>query len=340
MTTMQRRLTRPAVAFSILALACVLVAAGYIGWAALRAQEQDPASQAGPPSTPADAAGIAKLRAGRSVAFISAGMGRDTGKASLLPLDQPAGTRLVTELRCDRIYQAAGRGLCLVTEPGFVLRYWALFFDEAFRETSRIELFGPPSRARVSADGRYGATTAFTFGHSYADNAFSTATALLDMQSGSIIALLEELTLIKDGQEVESLDVNYWGVTFADDSNRFYATVRTGGRTYLVEGDIAARRMEVIHENVECPSLSPDGTRIAYKKRVGELGDWRFTVLDLATKTETPLTETASIDDQLEWLDDRTLLYGKGEDLWTMPADGTGAPSLLIHGGSSPVVDR
>ena len=41
----------------------------------------------------------------------------------------------------------------------------------------------------------------------------------------------------------------------------------TGGKTYLIEGSVAERTARVLHENVECPSLSPDGTRIAYKSR-------------------------------------------------------------------------
>ena len=50
----------------------------------------------------------------------------------------------------------------------------------------------------------------------------------------------------------------------------------------------------MIHENVECPSLSPDGTRIAYKKRDRlDPAPWQLTVLDLATMRETPLGDDA-----------------------------------------------
>ena len=41
---------------------------------------------------------------------------------------------------------------------------------------------------------------------------------------------------------VESVDRNYWGVTFAADSNTFYATLLTNGHTYLIKGDLARRR--------------------------------------------------------------------------------------------------
>ena len=87
----------------------------------------------------------------------------------------------------------------------------------------------------------------------------------------------------------QSEDFNFWGVTFsAEDSNRFYATVRSAGKTYLLEGDVGERTMTVLRENVECPSLSPDGTRIAFKKLTdGLIGQWRLHVLDLATMEQT-----------------------------------------------------
>jgi Tol biopolymer transport system component len=94
-----------------------------------------------------------------------------------------------------------------------------------------------------------------------------------------------------------------------------------------------------MRSNVECPSLSPDGKRLAFKKRVDAVS-WRLAVLDLATMTETLLAETASIDDQAAWLDDETVMYAKGSDVWTTPADGSGNPHLLIAGASSPSILR
>src|SRR5262249_19851625 len=151
---------------------------------------------------------------------------------------------------------------------------------------------------------------------------FSTKTILVDMASGDVLADLEQFTTWRDGRRFGAADFNFWGVTFARDSNVFYATLRTVGdvalpsgqttrraQTFLVRGDLGLRKLTVLQENVECPSLSPDNHLIAYKKNVGE-GEWRLHVLDLATMTSRPIAaEARSIDDQIEWLDDSHVLY-------------------------------
>jgi hypothetical protein len=51
----------------------------------------------------------------------------------------------------------------------------------------------------------------------------------------------------------------------------------------------------------------------------------------------TTLAETRDVDDQIEWLDDTTVLYGLADDdtpaepdTWQVPADGTGTPTVLV----------
>jgi Tol biopolymer transport system component len=50
-----------------------------------------------------------------------------------------------------------------------------------------------------------------------------------------------------------------------------------------VRGDLAARTLTSVHPDAECPSLSPDGLRVAYKKNVatGSVSHWAIAVLDL-----------------------------------------------------------
>ena len=243
---------------------------------------------------------------------------------------------------CDRVHASATGGICIARGRSLLGAYEAELLAPDGRVRHRIDLSGIPSRARVSADGRYGATTTFVTGHSYAaPGEFSTQTLLIDMRTGKAIADLESFTVWRAGRVVDAADVQFWGVTFARDSDRFYATLATGGKTHLIEGRVSARTARVIHDNVECPSLSPDGTRIGYKKLVGTKGQtWRFHVLDLASGVETPLAETRSVDDQLEWLDDANLLYRAGDAIWSVRADGTGAPRRYLAHADSPAVVR
>jgi hypothetical protein len=266
------------------------------------------------------------------------------GDIAVAPLASPA-TGSTGSARCERVYSAGGRGLCLAQSGRLRFTYRAVILDSRFRPVGSFKLSGIPSRARISRDGRYGAVTTFVSGHSYATpGTFSTQTILIDMARGRELANLEQFAVEREGHVVDAPDVNFWGVTFARDSNRFYATLATGKKTYLIEGNVRTRRAHTLRENVECPSLSPDGTRIAYKKRVtrakGEPWMWHLYVLDLRTGRDTPLAEQRQIDDQVEWLDGTRLLYGVDEEVWLARADGKGVPHRFLKAAASPSVVR
>ncbi len=246
--------------------------------------------------------------------------------------------RRSAELACERVYYSAGSGLCMAVAPSGV-DYEATIFDSNLKPVDEISLTGLPSRARVSADGRYGAMTVFVSGDSYLSSptAFSTRTTIVDMSDGSRIGQLEQFDVSKDGQPFDAVDFNFWGITFARDSDRFYATLGTGGEHYLVEGSVHGRSMRVLRDGVECPSLSPDDERIAYKSRIGDGERWRLRVLDLDTLADHAVAETRSIDDQVEWLDDETLAYSDETNVYTVPADGGGEARLLVRDATSPV---
>lgn len=269
----------------------------------------------------------------------------DLGKAEFSDLDTVEESRTATDLRCERLHFSGEKGICLRREIRmFSAQTVATLVDGNFQPVASVRSDGIPSRARLSPDGRYAAFTVFLTGHSYGDAQMSTATLLLNAETGGTVANLEEFKVLQDGNVIKALDFNFWGVTFQHDSNMFYATLRTGGTNYLVHGDINARALTVVYQGVECPSLSPDEKRIAFKKMISR-NNWRLTVLDLSSLTETPLAETRSVDDQPEWLDNGRVLYAMVDpspwmSVMVVPSDGSGQPSVFARGATSPAVVR
>jgi hypothetical protein len=246
------------------------------------------------------------------------------------------------------VFAASGHTLCLASDPGVVTTYTAQTWADSGGPVQELPLKGIPSRARLSGDAKLAATTSFVSGDSYASAGFSTRTIVTNLAAGTSVEL-ENFRLVHRGTAIAPSDRNFWGVTFAPDDDHFYVTVSFGGITWLATGQLSTRTIRTIRADAECPSLSPDGTRVAYKKRgTRGPGDWRLAVLDVATGKETMLAESHSVDDQVEWLDDHQILYGLpgvGADaaetnVWVVPADGTGAPRLLIPKAWSPAVVR
>ncbi|WP_144123949.1 PD40 domain-containing protein [Catellatospora sichuanensis] len=262
-------------------------------------------------------------------------------RAATVSRDDPSGPRLVSGLECVRVYAAAGTGVCI--HPDTAWSYQLSVLDRQLRPTHTFAVPGLPNRARVSASGRMVAWTTFVGGDSYSSGGFSTRTGILDTRTGTMAGTLEEFRVTREGRPYRNVDVNFWGVTFTADDNTFYATMSTAGKRYLIRGDFAARTVRTLTDNVECPSLSPDGSRIAFKQAIG--GDpqrgWRLSVLDLSTMAVTNLAEPDSVDDQAAWLDERTVAYTlRAPDgtpsIWSTPADGTGSPTKLLDGAESP----
>ncbi len=312
----------------VLVVLCVVLGGGYVVYAAL-----------GPSQTTTDAKPMAGGVAGVPVMVRAVDPSSPTLNGGVFVVEDGKVRRRSPELACERVYYAGGHGICMGVAPSGV-DYTASTFDSQLRPQHEIRLLGLPSRARVSADGRYGAMTVFVAGDSYLESstAFSTRTTILEMATGEQLGQLEQFEVTRDGEPFDAVDFNFWGITFsAADSNRFYATLATGEHHYLVEGDIAARSMRVLRDGVECPSLSPDGRQIAYKSRIDGETRWHLRVLDVATLKDHPVAETRSVDDQAEWLDDHTLAYAVGNDVFTVPADSGGEPQLLVRDASSPV---
>jgi hypothetical protein len=308
-----------------------------------------------PSESPARAAsatfpGLPAAPARPFVLFRNVASGSGFARVAMAPVDARHGARFNTGLPCERVHFAAGTGVCLTAERNFFTTYRGIVFDDRLDERASFPVRGLPSRVRVAPDGRIAAYTVFERGHSYNAEGFSTRTFLIDTATGAALVDLEEFAVSRAGERVAAPDHNFWGVTFANDGATFYATLATGGRTHLIRGNVAAKTATILRENVECPSLSPDGARLAYKKKMPTQSGavWQLHVLDLSSMTETALgTDVRDVDDQLEWLDTEHVLYAHPEqatggrnNVWVLAADGKGSPRVYLPHAESPAVVR
>ena len=239
---------------------------------------------------------IKALPAQSRVFFRYTGVDSHYGKVAWTDSAHARQAHFVESLNCEVVYVAGGRGICLTADRGVFTTYSASLFDaRTFDVSSTFPLKGIPSRARVSIDGSLAAFTVFVSGHGYTTLDFSTQSLLVDTRTGAALADLEDFEVRRDGAVIKEADFNFWGVTFTPDAKQFFATLSTAGKHLLVRGDIDARRMEVIHENVECPSLSPDARHVAYKKRLmdGNRIVWQLQVLELASGREMRILRAA-----------------------------------------------
>jgi hypothetical protein len=333
--------SRSAIVILVAAL-CAIGGGVYVALAATSSSDPTPATLSPTAQKPARLGPVAAGPKPKSVLVRAVDPKRATLEGRLYRVDPTgeAGPRVVKGPACLRFYEAGGSGLCLtVARSGVDFR--AKILDRAGDVRHTLTLTGVPSRARVAPNGRLGAMTTFVTGDSYTTpGQFSTRTTILDLAKGKPLVELEKFTVTKDGKRIQSQDFNFWGMTFAKDSDEFYATLATGGHHYLVHGRVSTRSVEVVRDNVECPSLSPDGTRIAYKRRDGKPWHWRLHVLDLRTGADVATAERRPIDDQAEWLDNARVLYGIGVDVFVVPADGSGSAQRFLADAASPSTQR
>ncbi len=338
-----RRLGARALAVAVIAVV-VVGGSGAYAFHAYRAHDEAVAAAPTVAST-----ALAEVTDGPHIVFRSTAPGQEYGLVAMVPLDDPAGPRAFTSVACDRVDAIRGSASCLRIVRGVATRFEGELLDADWQPEETWPLPGVPSRTRMSTDGTLVATTSFVTGHSYATTGFSTST-VIHRPGQADVGNLEDFLFLVDGERFDSADRNFWGVTFVDDDT-FYATAASAsaGKTWLVRGSVSARAMTAVREAVECPSLSPDGTRIAFKKLVPGDGATRWTVavLDLATMTEIVVDEDRNVDDQVEWLDDATLLYGLPRedeagvtDVWAVDAQDGAVPRLFIPQAWSPSVVR
>lgn len=334
------------VAFVAVAVVAATAASAY----AVREYRRYQREHSAPPTV--ERTTVDSIEAGPRIVFRHTGIDNKTGLVAMVALDDPSGPRAFTDVPCDRVYAVPGEASCLQTERGVVTKYVAQQLDADWQVADRAPLPGLPSRTRLSPDGTLVASTSFVTGHSYMTSGFSTATEVREVGADGNVdrgfGNLEKFKLKIDGKQVAPTDRNFWGVTFLDDDT-FLATVETGGQTYLAKGGLQDKAIGTIAENAECPSVSPDRSRVAFKIDRDADSDgkqWGLAVLDLDTGERITLDGAPEgVDDQVEWLDEDTLLFGlprKDEpgitDVWSLDTEPDAQPQLLIEQAWSPSV--
>ena len=255
------------------------------------------------------------------------------------------GTRQSTNLECVRLDLNANGGICLDDTSGLGGGGRGLVLGPDLNPSLRFGI-NLPSRAAASPDGEIVAWTGFAVGHSYLDvGEFATTTQLIEVERG-IGANLESsfATFGLDNTLIDDETRNFWGVTFVD-SETFYATIGIGEDTSIVQGSIANSRMQVVHENATCPEVSPDGSTLVVKERRD--GDFfQLVAINTTTGERRDLPEARTVEDQVEFLDDSTIIYGLPNeaegtesqpawDIWSLDLNG-GSPQLIIPFADSP----
>ncbi|NUT70216.1 hypothetical protein [Pseudarthrobacter sp. C4D7] len=333
-------------AILLLVAAIALAGAGIFAVQAVQRFQDDRAAASEATLAP----GGPSLPAEPFVLFRNTASGQAYGQAATVSLSDPSGARSVSGVDCDRTYGSRTSVICLRTQRGVVTRFEASVYDRTWQQQAKWPLRGIPSRARMDNTGTAVATTVFVTGHSYAGAGFSTETTITSVKDGGELGSLEGFVLLVNGERITAEDRNIWGVTFVPgQADAFYATAASSGRIWLVKGSVSGRTLTAVYDGAECPSLSPDGSRLAYKKNAAGPLDphWNIAVLDLADGGETVLQEAASVDDQVEWLDNNTLLYGlprPGEpgdsDIWQIAVAPGSTPAVFIEHAWSPSVIR
>lgn len=278
--------------------------------------------------------------------------GDDYGR---IAVRHPDGTRTVLSLECERVHVAGGNGICTSNEGGVLPAYRTTFFDATTPLLEKIKRYSTvlPSRARVSPDGSRTTTTGFVSGSSYADIGGEASTiAVIDTfeEANRAVALHQFEVDAPDPSDYR--DGHFWGVTFVDD-NEFYVTASFGREAELMRGSVSELTLWPTGWIGSCPSLSPDGTTLVYKRPSTDEQGFDLVTLDLDTDESRVLDESRSVDDQVEWLDDDTILYALHPDdaedvagaqaefdIWSLDLAPGSEPELFLPSANSPAAIR
>lgn len=297
------------------------------------------------PSTMAFANETSILHA-NDVVFINRVPGADYKRVGIRRAD---GTRELLDRTCDRLHVQGSVGLCLDGPIGLG-RYDVDVIDFTSADLPILEhdVGVLPSRARVAADQRWASATMFASGTSYQDvGAFATYVTVTGLapDDGPTV-LLDRFALNQSDPSHTAFpdDRNYWGISWGENGD-FWVTAGSDAAVELLTGRADTRELFTTGIAGSCPSLSPDGETLVYKRTRPD-GGFDLVARTLRTGAERMLDESHSVDDQVEWLDNDTILYAlhQGDptvsqpefDIWALDVTPGAAPVLFLPNANSP----
>jgi serine/threonine-protein kinase len=126
--------------------------------------------------------------------------------------------------------------------------------------------------------------------------------------------------------------------TFSTGGTFVYLHRQTAANTYLISWLNTSGQMTPLIAQPNAygaPRMSPDGSRLAYTAAGSKGGEvW---VYDLRRATPTQLTFTGPGLREVAWApDSKHLVFGDGESLWWIRADGAGEPQRLLEKSNNP----
>jgi len=361
------------ITFVLVAIALLAIGVAYLAWAGTRVdrdlierqeralesvrdfESQQPAAraQAAPGPTPEPttvqpaAAGFAPEPG--EVLVVNRVPGDDYGRLAIRHAD---GTRTLLERRCLRVHIANEHGVCLSQDDSVVPAYTTTFFPSVNPgESLKSYASALPSRARISPSGRFSSVTAFATGTSYVDIGEETTTFVTidEIASKSRLRSTAQMDITSTDERYDNFAAQYWGITFVDD-DEFYVTGYFGTAPEIMRGSLETMTMEPTGWIGSCPSISPDGKTLVFKEQRQD-GGFDLVAVDVATQEKRPLGETRSVDDQVEWLDNDTILYALHPDggdnavqpefdIWMLDIAPGSEPVLFLPNADSPAVAR
>ncbi len=303
--------------------------------------------QPAPTARPEIEAGLTPLPG--EVLVVNRVPGDDYGRLAIRHVD---GTRTLLDRSCMRVHINADHGVCLSQDEGVVPQFRTTFF-EAINPEVEIKSYPSalPSRARISPDGTFSAVTAFVTGSSYVDIGSETTTLVTidEIDSTALLRGARQFEILSDESRFDNQDPQFWGIAFADE-NDIYMTGFFGEEPEIMRGSLDDMTMEPTGWIGSCPSVSPDGKTLVFKEMLPN-GDFELVAVDVDTQTKWKLGETRSVDDQVEWLDNDTILYALhpegGDtpvqpefDIWMIDIAEGSEPVLFLPNADSPAVAR